>query len=382
MTSRSLPWQAQLAATTPKHGSPGGSPDRFNGEPKDSAGAENGDPSQGQHSSGSHGSPPESPEAAVAQGSFHMDESPIRGLLTDGARAAARRAERLTAAAAAREAAAAAVAAAAAAAPEAATEAVGAAPKAAAEEAGTATATGKRTGKWTPRGSGIMPAAPTAGGKKKSRSHPSSASSSSSSGSEHSLGRELERFVCGGTPEHPPPHAVAPAPPTAPSAPAHSEGCASSPTEPEEEVMLDVLYDLQGGSCPAPADEVTADSAASDAGSSSPPAHGWAAISLPAAGHNAKPAVQEIPAVARLPSASSRGRASAAATFSYSAGRSYAQLWRSVGLRSAGVGVSALGGVICVGLLLAARRRHTIVAGIRYLLGIFRLYRATLQQLR
>ncbi|KAK9908371.1 hypothetical protein WJX75_006826 [Coccomyxa subellipsoidea] len=155
--------QAQLAATTPKHGSPGGSPDCFNGEPKDSAAAENGDPSQGQHSSGSHGSPPESPEAAAAQGSFHMDESPIRGLLTDGARAAARRAERLTAAAAAREAAAAAVAAAAAA-PEAATGAAGAAPEAAAGEAGAAAATGKRTGKWTPRGSGIMPAAPTASG--------------------------------------------------------------------------------------------------------------------------------------------------------------------------------------------------------------------------
>jgi hypothetical protein len=307
-----------------------------------------------------------------------MDESPIRGLLTDGARAAARRAERLTAAAAAREAAAAAVAAAAAA-PEAATGAAGAAPEAAAGEAGAAAATGKRTGKWTPRGSGIMPAAPTASGKKKSRSQPSSASSSSSSGSEHSLGRELERFVCGGTPEHPPPHAVAPAPPTAL---AHSEGCASSPTEPEEKVMLDVLYDLQGGSCPAAADEVAADSAASDAGSTSPPARGWAAISSPAAGHNVRPAVQEIPAAAGLPSASSCGRASAAQTFSYSAGRSYAQLWRSFGLRSAGVGVSALGGVVCMGLLLAARRRHNIVAGIRYLLGIFRLYRATLQQLR
>ncbi len=372
--------QAQLAATTPKAGSPGGSPDRLDAGSTDCA--KNGGRPEG---SDRHSSPPESPDAAPAQGSFHMDESPIRGLLTDGARAAVRRAERLTAAAAAREAAASA-----------------AAPVAVAEMAAAAAASSKtvrrRSGGWTPRGSGSSgsgsaagrgpgPAGPAAAEKKKSVAQPASlasSSSSSSSGSDRSLGRELELFVCGGAPEQPQAFEQ-----TSPAGPALSEGCASSIADPQEEAQLagsgalmDVVYDLQGGCCALAADISDDFTVASDAGSSSAPARGWAAVTSAAARHGGTPAAQGIPTSARLPSASRWVRASEAASLPRSAGWSAAQLWCSLGFRSASVGVSALGGVVCVGLLLAARRRHAIMAAIRYLLGIFRLYSATLRQLR
>ncbi|BDA44583.1 hypothetical protein COCOBI_06-0590 [Coccomyxa sp. Obi] len=345
---------------------------------------------EGAEQSASPDSPPESPEAA-AQGTFQMDESPIRGLLVDSSRAAARRSERLAVAAAAREAAAAAAAAAPAAAPEPEPPADLVAAVAAGSRRG---GSGARSGGWTPRGSSSssgssadagctlrltgaagQPAAP-----KTSRS---SASSKGSSGSNHSLGRELERFACGSTPHQPPPAAAVPAR----SIDGPSEGAGSNMVGADDDplaagsgALLDVVYDLQGGVCGA--GDATMDDAASMSSSPARPAHDWASMRA-AAGSNAEPRrVLDAGAACRSGSAGSRRSRSEAMSVSRFVGHCYAQLRGGGGLRSAAAGVSAFGGVLCVGLLVAARHRQAVMAGFRFLLRIFRLYRATLLRLQ
>ena len=385
--------QAQLAATaaTPGH------PDMLPDSP------------EGAEQSASPDSPQGSPEAA-AQDSFQMDESPIRGLLVNSSRAAARRSERLAAAAAAREAAAAA-----AAAEEAAsdpkppaklvTDAAAAEALVAASESVppadlvTAVAAsarrggcGARCGGWTPRGSSsssgsadggcTVRLARSAGQPAAPKTSRSSSSSRASSGSNHSLGRELERFACGSAPRQPPAAAVVPAPPAG----SPSEGAGSNMVVADDDpraagsgALLDVVYDLQGGACGA-CDTVT-DDAASASGSPGRSARGWAGVHA-AAGCDADTGRVLGPAAASSSgTAGSSMSTTKAMSLSRFAGHCYAQLCGGGGVRSA-AGVSTCGGLLCVGLLLAARQRRALMAGFRFLLRIFRLYRATLLRLQ
>lgn len=349
--------QAQLAATAaiPGH------PDELSNSP------------EGAEQSASPDSPPESPEAA-AQGTFQMDESPIRGLLMDSNRAAARRSERLAAAATAQEAAVAA-----AVAPKAAAEPGPPADLVAIVAAGSHSGgSGARFGGWTPRGSAsssggsanagctVRLAGAAAAAPKASRS------SASSSGSNQSLGRELERFACGSTPRQPQPPAAG----AASSADALSEGAGSNmvhadgdPRAAGSGALLDVVYDLQGSGCGA--GDTTMDDAASASSSPARPARDWVAL---------RPA--DAPAAGRSGSAGSRMSTGEAMSLSRFVGHCYGQLRGGARLRSAAAGVSAFGGLLCIGLLLAARQRQALMAGFRFLLRIFRLYRATLLRLR
>lgn len=376
--------QAQLAATSPKPGTSAasgessGAKSSSEGDTVDAASAEDRAvlPDDVPHSQ-RNDSPPGSPEALVL-GAFHNSESPIRGLLESGGRdAAPARLEEQQ--------------------PSART------PETAAEHAAAVLleapfrAPRRRSGGWTPRGSGsssgggdaacsISLAKPAAGRGRKS------AASSSSSCSGRSLGRELQRFACGGTPELPTPDArpVSPAGALSEGAGSNALGPAASEGVAASVGLVDVVYDLRGGPragvASEAADDAIADDASSVAASSSHNPRGWAATTAAAPGREAKADTNfadplEHAAAARSCSSGSQGSVESLTLMQF-AGRCRAQPWGGSRPLFAAAGVSAVGGLLFVGFVLAAWRRRAIFAGLGFLLRMFGLYRNTLRRLQ